>query len=88
MSLGTSGWGHANLAKELKEKAKKGGCGKGKIRWGPDRESYSGAGLVSVLGIGLDPEIQQADHDTGQGRGQETECRRIKLKGIGLKGLC
>lgn len=88
MSLGTLGWGHRSLAKKLGGEARKGGCGQAEIRQGPERKSYSGAGLVSGLGRGLGPETPRVDHSTDQGRGQETECRRKKLKGIGLKGLC
>lgn len=88
MSLGTSGWGHASLAKKLGGEARKGGCGKAEIQWGPERESYSGAGLLLGLGRRLGPETQRIVHSTGQGQGQETECRRKRLKGIGLRGLC
>lgn len=88
MSLGTLGWGHRGLAKKLGGEARKGGCGQAEIRQGPERKSYSGAGLVSGLGKGLGPETQEVYRSTDQGRGQETECRRKKLKGIRLKGLC
>lgn len=88
MSLGTLGWGLVSLAKELREKARREGVERLRLDGDQQRESYSGAGLVSVLGRGLDPQIQLVDHGTGQGRDQETECGRVKLKGIGLKGLC
>lgn len=52
MSLGTEGWGHVDLAKKLGGKARKRGCGEAEIRWGLERKSYSGAGLVSGLGRG------------------------------------
>lgn len=68
MSLGTLGWGHTSLAKKLGGEAKKGGCGKAEIRWGPEGKTYSGAGLVSGLGRGLGPETWRVDHGTGQGR--------------------
>lgn len=88
MSLGTLGWGHTSLAKNLGGKARKGGCGKVEIRRGPEGKSYSGAGLVSGLGRGLHPETWRVDHGTGHGNGQETKCKRKKLKGVGLKALC
>lgn len=88
MSSGMSGWGHVNLAEKLGREARKGGCGNAEIRWGSERKSYSGAGLVLGLGRGLGPETRQVDCVTGHGRGQETECRRKELKGIGVKVLC
>lgn len=71
MSLGTLGWGHASLAKKLGGEARKGGCGKAEIRWGPHNKSNSGSVLVLGLGRGLGPEIQW--HWSGKGVRKENE---------------
>lgn len=74
-----------DLAKKLGEEARKTGCGEAELRWGPERKSYSGGGLVSGLGRGEGPETIQKRGKWIMAlvrEGVRKQSRRKKLKGI------